>query len=136
MKKAERPVRTGGRISKEMYWCVQYLTTVVKEDQTGILLGALSLGVERARNNIHLKKPTTVSNKNGRRVDLRIPKKLYQSMTMVRIEKELYDWGMIDFLRYGLEESLRRYTYRYPELYRVTKRYENEDSNDNPEELS
>lgn len=130
-----RTVRTGGRISKDMYWCVQYLTTVVKEDQSGLLLGALKLGIEMVRNNSSLKKEPKVATNKGRRVDIRIPKEVFVDMTMLKLDKELYTWDMVDFLRIGLKASLTGYSYRYPEIERITRRFGDETGADIPTEL-
>jgi hypothetical protein len=121
-----KSVRTGWRISKDMYWCVQYLTTVVRENQSDLLLGALKLGIEMVRNNSSLKKEPKVATKQGRRVDIRVPKEIFVDMTMLKLDKELYTWDMADFLRVGLKASLLSYSYRYPEIERITRRFEGE----------
>jgi len=123
-------LRTGASLSKDDYWCVQYLTTVLKKNSSDIMNDALQTGLVKIGNNKRPKKPARPSSKDAHRFYYTIDRELLTRMTMLQIDRNLYNWGRIDIIRYGLRRVLWSYTMRYPELKRITHKYRKEVEDD------
>lgn len=131
-----RRIRTGASLSKDQYWCVQYLTTVLGMTANDLMNQALNLAIEKVKSKDKVPaKPDRPPAKKAFKFYYNVDQELLDKVVMLKIQKNMRTWGTIDFVRYGLIRVLNKYSYRYPELINITKRYQNEIKESDPEEL-
>ena len=115
--------RSSVLISKAQFWCLEYLETIQSESASDILNEALEFAIKNInRPEVYLEKPGPPEKPIKRW--FRINRETRVAFEIARINRELYDWCIADFMRWGLYHVLAKYAVRFPEMEKIIERFE------------